>query len=257
GGTWTHAMETPEWEQALEIVTSMYAEGLFHPNTFSDLSSTAIWFDSGVTALFAQNFASWQQRSAAADFPCGAVVMPKWDGGGTAAKHLGVPGYGAPVGLRKTDDEDRIDELLRVADYFASPFGTAEYLKVKYGVRDRQYALADGQVSVIEDAPEEMVYGPYYYGAQNAVDLYSPGEPDTTKQLFEYCEQMIPDGVANPQYGKFSETALSDGARIERDINDVMGSIIQGRTTLSEWPAAVKKWRADGGDKIAEEYAAQ
>src|SRR5699024_10024039 len=109
----------------------------------------------------------------------------------------------------------------------------------------------------IEDAPEEMVYGPYYYGAQNAVDLYSPGEPDTTKQLFEYCEQMIPDGVANPQYGKFSETALSDGARIERDINDVMGSSIQGRSTLSESPAAGKKWRADGGDKIAEEYAAQ
>lgn len=104
-GNWKSAYEDPTYEKALEIVTQMWADGVIHPNSYTDLSSTAVWFDSGVTALFAQNIASWQGRAANADFPCGAVVMPKWDGGGKAAKHLGAPGYGAPVGLKKTSDE--------------------------------------------------------------------------------------------------------------------------------------------------------
>ncbi|MGD7706547.1 ABC transporter substrate-binding protein [Microlunatus sp. Y2014] len=134
-GTWTSAYEDPAFERALEIVTTMWSDRLIHPNSYSQLSSTALWFDGGTTALFAQSIASWQNRLASAPFPVGVAVMPKWDGGGRAAKHLGAPGYGAPVGLKKLDDEDRIDELLRVMDYIASPFGTEEYLEPPRRVR--------------------------------------------------------------------------------------------------------------------------
>ncbi|HIT74227.1 MAG TPA: hypothetical protein IAA98_01405, partial [Candidatus Avipropionibacterium avicola] len=260
-GTWTSKYETPEYERALEIVTQMYGEGLFHPNTYSDLSSTAVWFDGGATTIFAQNFSSWQTRSGTDakpyDYPCGAVVMPQWEGGGPAAKHLGVPGYGDPVGLRLTDDENRIDELLRVADYFASPFGTEEYLKVAYGVADRHYTLKDGQVQAVADAPNETVPGPNYFGSMSASNLYSATGGDNTRQLFDYCEQLIPEGVRDPSIGKFSDTQASKGSAADKKLNDIQGDIIQGRAKLSEWPDAVKQWKAAAGDKIAEEYASQ
>ncbi len=260
-GSWVANYETPEFERALEIVTGMFAEGLFHPNTYSDLSSTAVWFDGGVTAIFAQNYASWQTRAGTNakpyDYPCGVVKMPKWEGVGLAAKHLGVPGYGAPVGLAKTDDEERIDELLRVMDYFASPFGTEEFLKVNYGVLDRQYTLKGGQVTPVADAPDEVVQGPAYSGATNAVNIYAPGNEEATRLLFDYCEEMIPTGVKNPAIGKFSDTGSSAGAAAEKKLNDHMGDIIQNRESLSTWADAVADWKKAAGAAMAEEYAAQ
>ncbi|HIT76781.1 MAG TPA: hypothetical protein IAA98_14470 [Candidatus Avipropionibacterium avicola] len=260
-GTWISQYETPEYERALEIVTQMYDEGLFHPNSYSDLSSTAVWFDGGATAIFAQNFASWQTRAGTDakpyDYPCGVVKMPKWDGGGVAEKHLGAPGYGAPVGLAKTDDEARIDELLKVADYFASPFGTEEFLKVNYGVEGRQYNLKDGQVRPVADVTDERIPGPAYYGATNAVNIYSPGSQEATELLHAYCQEMIPTGVRNPSYGKFSDTAASKGAAADKKLNDIQGDIIQGRAKLSEWADAVKEWKSAAGDAVAREYAEQ
>lgn len=256
-GTWVNALETPEYEQALEIVTTMFSEGMFHPNTYTDLGSTAVWFDGGATALFAQNFSSWQTLAAQADYPCGVVVMPQWGGGGPAAKHLGVAAYGSSVGLAKTDDEARIDELLRVADYFASPFGSEEYLKIKYGVRGLHYEMTGGQVEITGEAPTDLPVGAHYYGAQNVVNLYAPGDDETTQLLFDYCQQQVPGGVGNPKRGKISETEVGKGSRIGRPLSDLGDAIIQGRDSLSKWPEAVKKWKADGGDQIARELAEQ
>ncbi|OYN85329.1 hypothetical protein CGZ92_11050 [Parenemella sanctibonifatiensis] len=257
GDRWTSAYETPEYAQALEILTGMYAEGLYHPNTYSDLSSTGVWFDAGVTVFFAQNFATWAGRSSSAKFPVGAVQMPQWDGGGKAAKHLGVPGYGAPVGLAKTDDEARIDELLKFADYLASPFGTREFLTVNYGVDGHNYTLEDGRVNRIADTAEELISGPAYFGAANSVSLHVPGKPDATETLFNYCQEHIPNGVKNPSQGMFSETAVSDGAAANKRLNDVMGEIIQGRRQMTEWEAAVEEWKSDAGEQIGRELAEQ
>ena len=257
-GAWTSQYESPEFAEALEIVTKMYAEGLFHPNSYTDLTTTPNWFDAGVTVMFAQNFAIWQGLTANAKFPCGAVVMPKWDGGGKAPKHLGAPGYDAPMGLKKLDDEERIDELLRVLDYVASPFGTAEYLTVNYGVEDQQWKLVDNQVELDNESYEaEMIPGLVYAGANTAMSLYAPGKAEPTKDAFDYCQQVIPDGIKNPEYGRYSDTAGTKGEQANVKLNDLMGSIIQGRSPMSEWEAGVKTWKSEAGDAIAQEYAEQ
>jgi len=261
-GTWTSAYESPEYAQALEIVTTMWSEGLFHPNSFTDLGATLSWFDGGTTVFLAQNFLGWQERLAGAkyqvSFPTGAVVMPNWNGGGAAAKHLGAPGFASPVGLRKTSDEGRIEELLRVMDYIASPFGTVEFLKVNYGVQGRQWTIRDEQV-VLGDAGEGeamMGTGLGYAGSTASVSLYTPGKPDATKQLHAYLTRMVPTGKPNPANGKYSETQLSKGAAATRRLEDVMADIIQGRAALSSWDAAVAAWKSEAGDAIAREYAA-
>lgn len=254
-GEWASAYASAEYERALEIVTTMFAEKLIHPNSYSDVSSSVGWFDQGVTALFAQNFSAWHTRAGRANFPCGAVVMPKWGGGGAARKHLGPPGYVDIVGLRRTDDAARIDELLRVGDYLAAPFGTDEYSFLNYGIRDRHYTVDGGQVALIPNAPVEGFSGPAYFGNMGSVNIYAPNRPDATKRVHEYCRSMIPGGLANPIHGRFSETAVSKQAAADRALNDTMASIIQGRQSLTTWQDAVRRWRTQAGDAMAREYA--
>jgi len=257
GGNWVSAYETPEYEQALEIVTAMYAEKLYHPNSYGDPGASHTWFDAGVTGLLVQNFANWQDKAGRLDVPVGSLTMPKWDGGGVAAKHLGAPAYGAPVGLRKTDDEARIDELLRFLDYVASPFGTQEFLHINYGVEERQWNLDDGAIVTIEDAPDERPIGLNYAGSAIWTDVYIPGREDMTEAICTYCSDLIPDGTPDPTLGRYSETAVTKAPAADRKLSDLEGQIIQGRAKLSEWAPAVKEWKSEVGDAIAGEYAEQ
>ncbi|MGD7708091.1 extracellular solute-binding protein [Microlunatus sp. Y2014] len=256
GDTWVSEYETPEYEAALEVVTKMFAEGLYHPNSYTDQTNSHTWFNAGTTALLSQNFANWQAK-ANLDTEVGVVVMPKWDGGGSAVKHLGAPAYTAPVGLKKIDDEARIDELLRLLDYIASPFGTQEFLHVNYGVKDRQWTLTDGELARIADAPEEAIGGLNYAGASIWRDVYMAGKPDMTERIHTYCAEQIPNGMPNPTLGKFSDTAVTKAPPATRKLSDLQGAIIQGRSSLTEWSAAVQEWKKECGDAMAEEYAEQ
>lgn len=256
-GTWINGKTTPEYERALEIVTQMFDEGLYHPNSFSDPGSSHVWFDAGSTAMLSQDFANWQSKAQGLDVPVGALVMPQWDGGGPATKHLGSPAYTAPVGLRKTDDEARIDELLRALDYIASPFGTQEYLTVNFGLEGRHWNFEDGDIALDADRPDETVKGLNYAGATVWRDLYTPGRPELTELIHSWCADQIPKGEANPALGRYSETAVTKAPAEERKLRDLRGEIIQGRRPLSEWAPAVDQWNEAVGKAMAEEFAAQ
>lgn len=259
-GTWTSMYETDEYARALDIVTRMYREQLFHPNSYSTGGNADVvsgWFEAGTTVMWAQGFNVWQNRIGSTDFPIGAVVMPRWDEGGAAPKHFGPPGYEDPVGIKKMDDEKRIDELLRVVDYIASPFGSREYLNVNEGVADRHYRIEDGQIVPIPDAPSERLFGPTYAAGNGVINLYVPGSPESTKVLYEHCQKVIPDGVRNPRHGRFSETAVTQSTGANRKLQDVQASIIQGRDDISTWPSAVAEWKRAAGDAMAREYAEQ
>jgi len=141
-------------------------------------------------------------------------------------------------------------------NYIASPFGTEEYLKVSYGVRDRQWRLSDKQVVLDADQVKaETVSGLAYAGGMSAVSLYSPGKSEPTQRVFDYLKEMIPSGTPNPSYGRFSDTAVSKGATANRKLNDLMANIIQGRAKLTDWAAGVQTWKSEAGDAIAREYA--
>lgn len=253
---WVSTYETPEYEQALEIVSSMVKEGLFHPNSQVDNTNQMHeWFRAGTTAMFAQNFANWQQKSIELDTTVGAVRMPQWDGGGLADKHLGPSAYSAPAGIRKMDDQARVDEILQVANYLCSPFGTQEYLTANYGIAGRQFDLKDGHVVLREDGPKEHVPGLTYVGSALQRVLYVPNRPDVTETLQSYCAEVVPTGNDDPSRGLFSETDLTKGAVARRILIDAQNGILQGRAGVATWKDAVAAWKRSAGDAVAQELA--
>lgn len=251
GGKFTHEIETEEMEMALSESGKMLP--YLHPNSFSDTSKNAAWRDAGVTALYVQSFVGWGGNARNhPEWNVGNIEIPKWEGGGMASIRKSVAGYGSYVAFKKADD-DRIKELLKIADYIASPFGTEQYLNINYGTEDYSYTMEKGNPTAITDAPP--IASLTYTGGNSGAILYGQGVEKDVDAQHDYLSRAIPAGTDDASLGLYSETAVTDAATMMKAQEDVMREVMQGTKPMSEWRAFVKRWQSQVGDKMREEYA--
>lgn len=256
-GNLVHANESDEMLAALEQTAAIWKAGYLHPNSFSDPGSNFEWLSGGLTSLYFQGFSGWAQYGQ--DFPdwnMGVVTTSNWDGDGTPVKHLGPAGYGAYAAIKKQDSEERLEEILRVVDYIASPFGTQAYLNVNYGVEGEHYTFSDGNPVPTEKAAGTKVRPIQYVGSQLNSLLYMAGQSDVVKRQHAYLSEVMPTGVQDASYGLYSDTAVSSGATANLKVLDAQREIIQRRRPLSDWDGVVSEWRSAAGDKMREEFQA-
>ena len=256
GDTLVHAWETEEYTAAVEQALKIWEAGYLHPNSFSDPGSNKVWWDAGTTTIYIDGVPGWGSHTRAhPEYKVGALVTPKWDGGGAATKHLADGGYPAYSAISKKASPDRVREILRVMDYVASPFGTQEWMHVNYGVEGKHYNMEDGQ-PVKTDLSEQEAFSIGYLGGQVSAQLFIPGDRDTVQKQHEYLSAVLPGGESDATSGLYSETDGGRGASEQRRALDTQREVLQGRKPMSDWQAAVDRWRSTVGDKIREEYLA-
>jgi putative aldouronate transport system substrate-binding protein len=255
GGKFTSVYESDEMKDALTETKWLWDNKCIHPDSFVTPGDNGTWWVGGTTAIFFQNIAGWAGASLHPERKISVIPLPKWGGGGMAKKALGLPGYPYYVGLSRTADEKRIQELLRVCDYLAAPFGTQDFLDIWYGVKGHNYTM-DGSdpVAVTETSAEALPIG--YIGSQAYVNLYSAGDKDLVTAEHDYIADVMPSGVGDASWGLYSETKLGAGVAAKKVLSNLQGDIIQGRRSVSEWDAAVAAWRKAAGDQIRKEYEA-
>jgi len=266
GGRFTSAYETEEFTTALDQVARMWTEGLFHPDSFGQAGaltpnpgSVGQWLLQGSVVL---NYGgtSWldsanggRKTSGDPDYEIAAIPPPRYEGGGTARKHLGTGVY-ALTGISNADP-DRVAELLHVVDWLSAPFGTEEQLFKRYGIEGRNFTREGTDPVPATGATQEILLSAGYLGAPPIVN-YAAGAATIAKQQYDYQSAMARHSMPIPTVGLFSDTYLSKGATLERTLYSVMGDIIQGRRAVSSWADAVQDWRNNGGDTIRSEYEA-
>ena len=191
------------------------------------------------------------------DWRLDVLTLPKWDGGGPAAKHLSVAGYAACVAIKKAS-EDRVREILRFADFIASPFGTTAELLVNYGVAGTHYKLA-GTRSGRDAAGQGATCRPAW-----PTSAARPPRSSTPRTTGRSCRSSTTSSrpccrpaSANPTDGLYSETRSTSGASARRALEDLQTQIIIGRKPLSDWDAAVARWRNEAGDQQRQDYQDQ
>lgn len=256
-GKFTHQSETDEFVEALNIVTKMAQEDkVFHPDAFAAGDPQAK-FIAGNTALQYGSYAQWafqvRQGAGQPGFSVGCYTAPKWSGGGLSRQFISTGPFQIS-GIRKATP-DRVREILRVANFWAAPFGSDEYTLRIYGLRDRDHTL-DGTDPILTDVGKTEVPSPASAIVSAPPILYVPSEPDAVKAQHEIQSKIVADGVATPTIGLYSETVLAKGLTIDKKLVDWQTDIISGRKPVSTWPEAVKEWKQNGGDAIAAEYAA-
>ncbi|CAM3667158.1 hypothetical protein OCAE111667_21175 [Occultella aeris] len=255
GGTFTHMFNSPQMVEALNEGKKIIDAGYLHPNSFSDPGQHNTWWRAGTTCMLWQSFAGWGTFARSEpSWNIGYVRLPKWGGGGKAPLWKLQAGYPAFVAIKKQTSDARLEELLRIADFIASPFGTEQFLTVNYGAEGFTYERQDGQPEFLPDQRPNTVQGWQYCGANANAVLYAPGQDEMVRRQHAYLEEVIPAGTENPTLGLYSETAVTAGASWEQRTGDMLREVLRGAQPVSAWETMASDWKADVGDKMAAEY---
>lgn len=255
-GKLTSHLEDPAHEDVLALLAGLWKSGYIHPDAFTgqnqDLKTR---FGNGTGPLVYGTFSGWpgflQSMEDTAELA--VIKAPAHDGSGPGRPWLGAPTFSVTAVGKKA--EDRVETMLAYLNYLATPFGTSEYKFRRFGIEGVDHQTVDGN-PVLTDKGFSETQLSLGYQADAPWAIFLPDRAGSSEACFEAMKKICPDTLQNPVEGLYSETDNRKGTQLGGAIGDVTDDIIQGRKPLSAWPAAVKKWKSDGGDRIAEELSA-
>lgn len=253
GGKLTNGYETDEYKKRIETAAQFWKEGLIHPDAFQPTVPIKTWFTAGTICTDPTGYAGWaqyRQQGTAPGYKLNLLTVPGYEGG-QGKINLGSGSYGI-VSLKKADKK-RIQELLRILDWMAAPFGTEEYRFRVYGISGRDHTNK-GTDPVLTDKGVSETSIPIRYIADSPPVAYEPGTPDDVKIEVGYQNKVVPDGIENPVLGLYSTTYSTTNSTLDTNFALATDDIIQGRKPISALDGAIKAWRSGGGDKIRSEY---
>jgi putative aldouronate transport system substrate-binding protein len=255
-GKITTYLATDEARAAVAFARTCFQAGVFHPqaNTVSQTQDKN-WFYGGQIVAYQDGFSAYQQTWPAVKQVDSKfeprVIVPFGHDGGRGLYWLGSGSFAFTAMKRTT--KARAQELLRVADYLAAPFGSQEYLFLNFGVRDVDYRPnSDGAPVLTDTGKAEVALYQQYIAAAN-LTLYNAQYPDFIRTLHEQEQQLVPLGVADPSVGLYSETSTERSATLNTLLTDRLAAVINGRAPMSDYDQVLKDWRSQGGAQIEQE----
>jgi putative aldouronate transport system substrate-binding protein len=259
GGTFVKAETLPEFKEALGFARDLFAAGAYYPDTMSiSVVDMKTYFYNRTLKSMTDGLAAFAPAVTGVKGAYAVdLARPYKAGGATPSVYAGSGVFGYAV--FKKAPEERVKMLLRVLDYLAAPFGTKEYELTHFGSEGVHFTrAADGTPKPTElwTGGENIVNLPISYLCEAPRVLYFSGvDAASVKRLHAWETAVVPSAIRNPATGLVSDTVNRSGVALDQALNDGINGIITGRSTVDSWDAVVKKWRADGGDKMAEELA--
>ncbi|MGW7047086.1 extracellular solute-binding protein [Streptomyces avermitilis] len=256
-GTFHSQYLDERFKAAVAYQAQLRRSGAYHPDATS-LSQPDLYtlFLNGTVGSMQDGFGAYLPKyldskgllTPAAALPYGVDGTP---GGIVAARRS----FGYTI-LKKAKKE-RVELLLRILDYLAAPFGSKEWELVHYGVEGTHFTRGkDGSPDATKlGQVENNTNLPWKYLAEGPQVLFVPGMPDAVRALHSWQQKVVPVAIRNASYGLQSRTNTAQGTTLKALMEDTVTGVVAGRIPLSELDATAKKWRARGGDRMAEEYA--
>ena len=259
-GKLTKDIETPEYKEALAYVRDLVQSGVYHPDALTIADSTVArnGLIGSKYVLDVETFGNaWQDawargpRQQPPVTPAAVYPFPAHDGG--KAQHFFGHGYVA-TSTFKAASPDRIKELLRIANWLAAPFGSAEDLLLTVGVKDVDYTLgADGSITVLPPSNTDANSVPWKYIVQRPQVAFWPGIPDYAKAATDFEKAAIAVGISDPTLGFSSPTLDTIGIPLGQALMDGTTDVLAGRRPLSDFDEIIKDWQSNGGNQIRTE----
>jgi putative aldouronate transport system substrate-binding protein len=260
GGKLTKDVETPEYKEATAYAHDLYASGVFHPDSVQMASNVIARtnFIAGKFAIHRDPINGWQDawRQALRATPPFEVrplpLFPSRDGG--KLQHFVTGGHLWATTLKKNTPE-RIKENLRIMNWLAAPFGSAEDKLLTFGLQNVDYTLDDkGNPTLTPQGNSDANYVPWKYTSQHPLVFFSPDLPDYAKVMYDTEHLVMPSAVSDPTFGQVSVTNFTKGFTLTQALNDGIADMVIGRRPLSDYDQLVKDWQTNGGEQVRKEF---
>jgi putative aldouronate transport system substrate-binding protein len=259
-GKLTRDIETAQYKEAVGFVRDLVSSGLYHPDalTIADSTRARDAFIGSKFVLDVETFGNaWQDgwtrgpKLTPPVTPQAVLPFAAHDGG--KAQHFLGKGYFGTTAF-KQGTPDRIKEILRIANWLAAPFGSAEDLLLTVGVKDIDYTVgADGSITVLPASNTDANSVPWKYIVQRPQVAFWPGLPEYAKAATDFEKAAIGVGVSDPTLGYTSATLDSKGVPLFQALTDGITDVLASRRPLSDFDQIIKDWQNNGGNQIRTE----
>jgi putative aldouronate transport system substrate-binding protein len=258
-GKLVHKYETPQMLQAIEFMRRIVAAGMVHPDAVAgNTNDRTQRFASGRVVVFGDGTGAWgplvEQQEQAGDRRFRMMAMTPFTASGKGRPTCAL-GNGASMFsyLNRRLGRSRIEECLRLADYLAAPFGSAEYTLVNYGRWGVTYTKgADGPR--LTPVGRREVATSYQFLATAPSVTARPGYPQWVR---DYCAwQAKAAGYARkPVFYGMNITEPPRYAAIGQAVEDAITDVNRNRKPIGAFTRAVATWRRNGGEALRDFYS--
>ncbi|HEU0168911.1 MAG TPA: hypothetical protein VFS62_14120, partial [Chloroflexota bacterium] len=257
-GKLTRDIETPEFKAGIAYANQIVKAGMTVPDASANVTAARDPWIAGKFVVDTQTFGNawqdaWFRGQSQKPTAIPHAVTPFAADGKSKPVHYVGRGYYSTTMLKQAP-ADRIKELLRVADFLAAPFGSAEDLLLTTGVKDRDYSLdTEGNVTPTPQSNQDANSVPWKYVTQHPYIAFWAGVPDYAKAATDYEKVAIPAGVQDPTIGLATPTLDKQGTPLLNNLNSALTDMVVGRRPMSDYDQVVKDWQNGGGNQIRTE----
>jgi putative aldouronate transport system substrate-binding protein len=265
-GSLTKDIETAEYREAIAYAQSLFKQGGFHPDAAAQtLQNHYALFEGGKVGVYLDAlYASGQTRPFLAQLGFKDVIrhlLPP-SGPGRKAVTYNAAGYNGLVMIPSKVGRDpaATRQLLRILDYFASPFGSDEYTFLNYGIEGTHFTrTASGNPSRNAQGTTDIgdlfrLLTPPNINYTVGNQYYSDADQEAWTRLVDQAyHDHFRIGIDDPTVGYVSRSSLRTGPTLNLLVVDSIKALISGRTPMSGYNQFVQSWKSQGGDQVRRE----
>jgi putative aldouronate transport system substrate-binding protein len=253
GGKLISRIETPEYRAALEWNAKLFASGAVHPDSVAGQEGDSKKrFQSGKSLIMNDGLGGWNEalRDNLASNP--AYSQQPFEAfaadGGKPVLFKGNPTNIFSF-LKKSDDEKKITELLALANALAAPFGTSECDLINNGVEGVHYTKNSAGLPVPTALAAKELQPTYIFLVDGPIVESHVQYPGYVKAASLWQSNAAKYVVDPMFYGQQISPPLRF-ASLSQPFTDLEKDISRGRKSLKDLDAAVKTWKASGGEDL-------
>ncbi|MCX0247334.1 extracellular solute-binding protein [Streptomyces drozdowiczii] len=261
-GKFTLDLETPEYRTAVETARALYKAGCYYPGTLqmsgAQKAQYTDMFKNGKGAYVYDGMPTYLAPGVGY-IAAMKAINKKFDPRPFVPVGKDAVAWMDNVALQNTHiskaSGDRVEEILRFADFAASPFGSLEYTLINYGVEGKDFTRDDKGNPALTKQGTQDVTVPWKFAASAVPAIFSADSEQGVRHVHDTFTKMIPMMVPDPTLQYSSPTWDSKSAGSLGTLKgDVLKDIISGRKPMSAYDQLVKDYLAKGGEKARGEF---
>lgn len=261
-GKFTTDLETPEYRKAVETARALYKAGCFYPGTLqmsgAQKAQYTDMFKNGKGAYVYDGMPTYLAPGVGYIAAMGAIDK-KYDPRPFVPVGKDAIAWMDNVKLENTHVKkasgDRVKQVLALADFAASPFGSQEYTLINYGVEGKDFTRdAKGNPALTKQGTQDVTV-PWKFMASAVPAIFSADSEQGVRHVHDAFTTMIPMMEQDPTLLYSSPTWDSKGSgSLLTFKQDALKDIISGRKPMSAYDQLVKDYLAKGGEQARGEF---